>query len=439
MSQQSQSSFTLNDVYPPGYHRSLSQSQQSQGSLRSVATPPRTTLAGDGRIMHESQGSLPSLAVVDDEDGMVVASQETPVIASQETPVIASQETPMDFSQEPGVGSSQQENDIASLLIGSQFSQLISPSITKMSHTPESRKRRKRDDDEESGELIANDEGEEPLVGSPRHVRTIAADATAKLLNKISKWTTPELEGTHLALQTHRGTNISCNCKNSKCIRLYCQCFAASKLCNGDCVCRDCTNTTDSGAPRMEGIIKALNMKKDAFCGPLLEDANLLLTCNCTKSRCLKKYCDCYAAGLPCTDACNCTDCLNNNDNELGSHRPKKRKRKDSGSAFSTNLTWDDYATCAMPMFSTKTSSIVAAAACSNSGDGAGACSETSIDAKVITPQVRLAAPYLGASVTFSESLRSLTSAPQIVRLAAQTINAMLFRAKKKRDLDACV
>ena len=64
------------------------------------------------------------------------------------------------------MGSSQQENDIASLLIGSQFSQLISPSITKMSHTPESRKRRKRDDDEESGELIANDEGEEPLVGS---------------------------------------------------------------------------------------------------------------------------------------------------------------------------------------------------------------------------------------------------------------------------------
>lgn len=32
--------------------------------------------------------------------------------------------------------------------------------------------------------------------------------------------------------------------------------------------------------------------------------------CNCKKSRCLKLYCECFAAELFC-DSCNCTDCQN--------------------------------------------------------------------------------------------------------------------------------
>lgn len=37
--------------------------------------------------------------------------------------------------------------------------------------------------------------------------------------------------------------------------------------------------------------------------------------CNCTKSQCLKFYCDCFAAGEYC-DGCNCKDCLNDHDGE---------------------------------------------------------------------------------------------------------------------------
>jgi hypothetical protein len=37
--------------------------------------------------------------------------------------------------------------------------------------------------------------------------------------------------------------------------------------------------------------------------------------CNCTKSQCLKFYCDCFAAGEYC-DGCNCKDCLNDHDSE---------------------------------------------------------------------------------------------------------------------------
>ena len=34
--------------------------------------------------------------------------------------------------------------------------------------------------------------------------------------------------------------------------------------------------------------------------------------CTCTKSNCTKKYCECYKSGKKCSDKCRCTNCLNN-------------------------------------------------------------------------------------------------------------------------------
>jgi len=33
--------------------------------------------------------------------------------------------------------------------------------------------------------------------------------------------------------------------------------------------------------------------------------------CNCKKSGCLKKYCECYQAGIQCTEMCKCENCKN--------------------------------------------------------------------------------------------------------------------------------
>lgn len=33
--------------------------------------------------------------------------------------------------------------------------------------------------------------------------------------------------------------------------------------------------------------------------------------CNCKKSACLKKYCECFQAGVFCSDACKCVECKN--------------------------------------------------------------------------------------------------------------------------------
>ena len=42
--------------------------------------------------------------------------------------------------------------------------------------------------------------------------------------------------------------------------------------------------------------------------------------CNCTKSNCMKKYCECFKQGLHCNSVCRCLDCKNriyiNNMNE---------------------------------------------------------------------------------------------------------------------------
>ena len=40
------------------------------------------------------------------------------------------------------------------------------------------------------------------------------------------------------------------------------------------------------------------------------------VSCNCEKSKCLKFYCDCIAAGGFCGEGCGCIDCKNKTENE---------------------------------------------------------------------------------------------------------------------------
>lgn len=45
--------------------------------------------------------------------------------------------------------------------------------------------------------------------------------------------------------------------------------------------------------------------------------------CNCKKSNCQKKYCECYQAGIKCSDLCKCENCKNS---EFITTSLKKRK-----------------------------------------------------------------------------------------------------------------
>ncbi|KAF6000405.1 Tesmin TSO1-like CXC domain containing protein [Cyanidiococcus yangmingshanensis] len=160
-----------------------------------------------------------------------------------------------------------------------------------------------------------------------------------------------------------------CNCKNSKCLKLYCDCFAAGIYCEG-CHCTNCLNRPAyeglrqsairaslernphafrskvvvseaasacnsrgvseraSNAPSMErsGPSEVLESKGDRADSKLVVGANLttptikmaaqrhahhIKGCSCLRSQCLKKYCECFQNGVFCSASCRCSNCRN--------------------------------------------------------------------------------------------------------------------------------
>ena len=89
-----------------------------------------------------------------------------------------------------------------------------------------------------------------------------------------------------------------CGCRNSRCLKLYCTCFAARRFCRGDCRCLRCQNKADD--PKRDEALK------------VARDAKKAEGCNCRKSKCLKKYCECFQKKIQCSGAtCRCLDCEN--------------------------------------------------------------------------------------------------------------------------------
>jgi hypothetical protein len=108
------------------------------------------------------------------------------------------------------------------------------------------------------------------------------------------------------------GLNVKpCKCKRSRCLKMYCDCFAAQLYCTGQCTCQDCYNTDLPwhAAARKEVIDSIIEKNPNAFENKVqvIEHRG----CHCKRSNCLKKYCECYAVGLHCTDICKCVACLN--------------------------------------------------------------------------------------------------------------------------------
>jgi hypothetical protein len=91
-----------------------------------------------------------------------------------------------------------------------------------------------------------------------------------------------------------------CNCKKSRCLKLYCECFAAERFCQG-CNCVDCGNTPESGEIREKAIkdTRAKNSKafQNRFSVENSQGSKSAkkvhnMGCKCKKSACLKKYCE---------------------------------------------------------------------------------------------------------------------------------------------------
>ena len=116
-----------------------------------------------------------------------------------------------------------------------------------------------------------------------------------------------------------------CRCGRTKCLKQYCQCFRNDVRCLAECVCTDCHNDGQHEEKRIEAIRRIRMTNFRAFKGTELEiedvsvmtpsgSVKLIRGCRCKRSRCKKKYCECYAASLECTTNCVCKDCDNGND-----------------------------------------------------------------------------------------------------------------------------
>ncbi len=56
----------------------------------------------------------------------------------------------------------------------------------------------------------------------------------------------------------------SCNCKHSKCLKLYCECFSSGEYCK-NCNCMCCNNNKDNELVRRESVALILERNPNAF------------------------------------------------------------------------------------------------------------------------------------------------------------------------------
>jgi len=146
--------------------------------------------------------------------------------------------------------------------------------------------------------------------------------STSPLKDSTQRFTTSPVGP---SVPTEAGPNRNrkpCNCTKSQCLKLYCDCFANGEFCFF-CNCNGCMNNMENEEVRQKSIKQCLDRNPYAFHPKIgkskangSETRRHAKGCNCKKSGCLKNYCECYEAKIPCTSHCKCVGCKNFDEND---------------------------------------------------------------------------------------------------------------------------
>ncbi len=127
-----------------------------------------------------------------------------------------------------------------------------------------------------------------------------------------------------------------CMCTfRTKCLRRYCECFGNGIYCSDNCKCGDtCHNDGKHEMEREEAIRhvkietkmhgKNFNSTAFFFGNESFEDDDVN-SCRCRNSHCIRKYCPCFAIGMPCNDTCVCEGC----DNKQVAEKSRRSNRQE--------------------------------------------------------------------------------------------------------------
>ena len=127
---------------------------------------------------------------------------------------------------------------------------------------------------------------------------------------------------------------VVCTCTRTQCLKKYCACFSLGQYCQG-CDCKGCRNipNNNNNAIVQEGEKYNDNQKEkeiNILTNLCQENKAQTIVCNCTKSRCMKKYCECYKMNIQCGNLCRCVDCQNKNNQNIYSNNNINNNRNNN-------------------------------------------------------------------------------------------------------------